>query len=57
LRSSQSTRSQVGQEIKVEIRLVAQRAKKIVSVLALDRESFFVALILRAENFRAEPCF
>ena len=48
---------QIGQKIEFEIRLVAQRAEKIVGAFAIDGESFLVALILRAENFGAEACF
>ena len=47
----------VGEKIKLEVGLVAQRAKKIVRAFALDGESFLVALILRAENNVAEACF
>src|SRR5579862_9561760 len=48
---------QVGEEIELEVGLVAQCAKKIVRVLAIDSESLLVAFILRVENFGAEPRF
>src|SRR5208283_6228497 len=47
----------VGEKIKLEVGLVAQRAKKIVRAFAIDCESLLVALILRAENNVAEACF